>query len=93
MLKDDNAIDLLISIFNSKVASLRGSAYRALLRILNNKIDNRIIDALSDKSWRVKMFCAKIVGEITDPITIDYIFDLIEDKMGEGPHLLQSQIN
>ena len=82
MLKDDNAIDLLLSVFNSKVASLRGSAYRSLLRILSNNIDNKIISALSDKSWQVRMFCAKIIGEIADPITIDYIFDLIEDENG-----------
>ena len=33
MLNDENAINLLIKIFNSKVASLRRSAYKAILKI------------------------------------------------------------
>jgi HEAT repeat protein len=82
ILRDINAIDLLISVFKSKVASLRGSAYRSLLRILNNKIDNKIIYALSDNYWQIRMFCAKIVGEIADPNTIDHLFNLIEDENG-----------
>ncbi|MFX1549754.1 MAG: HEAT repeat domain-containing protein [Promethearchaeota archaeon] len=82
MLKDVNAINLLMPIFNSQVPSLRSSAYRSILRIIDNKIDNKIINALSDKSWRIRMFCVKIVGEIAEPSTIDYLFNLIEDENG-----------
>lgn len=82
MLKDVDAIDLLLSVFNSKVASLRGSAYRSLLKILNNKLDYKIIKSLSDSSWQIRMFCVKILGEIADPDTIDHLFNLIEDENG-----------
>jgi len=38
MLKDKNSIDLLIKAFGSKVASIRRSAYKALLQILGKNI-------------------------------------------------------
>jgi HEAT repeat protein len=82
MLKDANAVDILIKTLDSTVASIRGSSYRAILKILQNKIDEKIIDALTEKSWRIRMYCAKILGELGDPNTIDTIYKLIEDKNG-----------
>jgi len=82
LLKDQNAIDMLIKTFDSKVASIRRSAYRALLQILNKKVNEKIKNSLSDKSWQIRMYCAKILGEIGDPNTINEVFNLIGDESG-----------
>jgi HEAT repeat protein len=82
MLKDTNAIDLIIKTFDSTVASIRGAAFRATSKILQNKVDERIINALSARSWRRRMFCTKILGAIGDPNTLEYVYKLIEDENG-----------
>lgn len=82
MLKDVNAIDTLIKSFDSTVASIRRASYRAILQILQNKIDERIINSLAEKSWRIRMYSTKILGDIGDPNTIETVFKLIEDENG-----------
>lgn len=82
MLKDLNAINLLIKTFDSTVASIRGAAYRAILKILNGEIDDKIIEGLSEKSYRIRMYCTKILGEIGDPTTIHQVYKLIADDNG-----------
>jgi HEAT repeat protein len=82
MLKDINAIDTLIKTFDSTVASIRRASYQATLLILQNKIDERILNSLTEKSWRIRMYCTKILGEIGDLNTIDTVFKLIEDENG-----------
>ena len=82
MLKDVNAIDTLIKSFDSTVASIRRASYRAILQILQNKIDERIINSLAEKSWRIRMYSTKILGEIGDLNTIETVFKLIEDENG-----------
>jgi HEAT repeat protein len=82
MLKDENAIDTLIKTFNSTVASIRRASYRAILQILQKKIDERVINSLTAKSWRIRMYCTKILGEIGDLKTIGAVFKLIEDEHG-----------
>ncbi len=82
MLKDVNAIEYLIKTFDSTVASIRRASYRAILRILQNRIDEKIIDSLAEKSWRVRMYCTKILGEIGDPAAIETVFELIQDENG-----------
>ena len=82
MLKDVNAIDTLIKTFDSTVASIRRASYRAILQILQNKIDEKIINSLTEKSWRIRMYSTKILGEIGDLNTIETVFKLIEDENG-----------
>ncbi|GAI93831.1 unnamed protein product, partial [marine sediment metagenome] len=82
MLKDVNAIDSLIKSFDSTVASIRRASYRAILQILQNKIDERIINSLAEKSWRIRMYSTKILGEIGDLNTIETVFKLLEDENG-----------
>ena len=82
MLKDVNAIDTLIKTFDSTVASIRRASFRAILQILQNKIDEKILNSLAGKSWRIRMYCTKILGEIGDPNTLNTVFNLIEDENG-----------
>jgi HEAT repeat protein len=82
MLKDRNSIDLMIKTFDSTVASIRGAAYRATLKILDNKMDETILKALTAKSWRIRMYCTKILGELRDEKTITHLYKLIEDENG-----------
>ena len=80
MLKDENAIETLIKTFDSTVASIRSASFRAVLQILQNKADERIINSLAGKSWRIRMYCVKILGEIGDLNTIEAVYKLIEDE-------------
>jgi HEAT repeat protein len=82
MLKDVEAIEILIKTFDSTVASIRRASFRAILQILQNKIDERILNSLTEKSWRIRMYNTKILGEIGDLSTIETVFKLIEDGNG-----------
>ena len=82
MLKDENAIDTLIKTFDSTVASIRSASFRAVLQILQNKADERIINSLAGKSWRIRMYSVKILGEIGNLNTIEAVYKLIEDEHG-----------
>ena len=82
MLKDENAIDILIKTFDSTVASIRSASFRAVLQILQNKADERIINSLAGKSWRIRMYSVKILGEIGDLNTIEAVYELMEDEHG-----------
>ncbi|GAF85554.1 unnamed protein product, partial [marine sediment metagenome] len=64
LLKDYKAIEFLMKTFTSKVASIRRAAYKAILEIVDNKTNDLIISGLEDNSWQVRMYCARILGEI-----------------------------
>ncbi|KKL82447.1 hypothetical protein LCGC14_1984700, partial [marine sediment metagenome] len=61
---------------------IRRSAYKALLQILGKNVNDKIVNSLSDRSWQIRLYSTKILGEIGDFSTISQVFSLMSDENG-----------
>jgi HEAT repeat protein len=86
-IKDEQAIQQLISSLQESVWQLRDCAERVLIEMKDERIIQPLIAALNYDNWRIRSSAAKILGGIKDRRAIEPLIASLNDEKSEVKRL------
>ncbi|NVM17078.1 MAG: HEAT repeat domain-containing protein [Candidatus Lokiarchaeota archaeon] len=79
LLKDRSSIDYMINSFKSSDSKIRKLAYNSLVQISKDVVPIQVLEGLNHKEWKIRSFCAKLVGRLGNEQQISILLTLLND--------------